>query len=249
MTNESILKRSAVGRAIEEVEIEAGEWGVPARLARALLVLPFLGGALVLAIRAKWTVFDWVTREDSLLEWTQFAGYAVAAILGATIAWRFHAAGQKWVARAYLAFTVAMVFIAGEEISWGQRIFGWGAPAALENKQHETTIHNTAHVLKLFNWAMLLVGLCGFVAPWLLRSRRVDAWMKALVPPLFLTTWFFFLFGYKFARLTAFTQTQLTSRRYGEWAELCLAVALAIFTFLVLRRRTPGGRGESSTSS
>jgi hypothetical protein len=96
---------------------------------------------------------------------------------------------------------------------------------------------------------MLLVGLCGFVAPWLLRSRRVDAWMKALVPPLFLTTWFFFLFGYKFARLTAFTQTQLTSRRYGEWAELCLAVALAIFTFLVLRRRTPGGRGESSTSS
>jgi uncharacterized Tic20 family protein len=249
MSNESILwKRSAVGRAIEEVEVEAAEWGVPARLARVLLVLPFLGGAAVLAIRARWTLFDWVTREDSLLEWTQFAGYVVAAILGVTIAWRFHVAEEKWLSRAYLGFTLAMLFIAGEEISWGQRLFGWSAPSQLDNKQHETTIHNTAHVLKLFNWAMLLVGLCGFVVPWLLRQRRTDAWMKALVPPLFLSTWFFFLFGYKFARLSAFTETQLTSRRYGEWAELCLALSLAIFTFLVLRRRAPGGREPSASS-
>lgn len=45
--------------------------------------------------------------------------------------------------------TAACVYFAGEEISWGQWIFHWQTPAALEaiNTQHETNLHNTSYWL------------------------------------------------------------------------------------------------------
>jgi len=49
----------------------------------------------------------------------------------------------------YLPLAALFFFIAGEEISWGQRIFGWETPPWVEahNIQDETTIHN----LDIFN--------------------------------------------------------------------------------------------------
>lgn len=44
----------------------------------------------------------------------------------------------------FLLLALLFFFGAGEEISWGQRIFGWGTPAEFSrhNLQHETNIHN-----------------------------------------------------------------------------------------------------------
>ncbi len=50
-----------------------------------------------------------------------------------------------WVKQAaYLALALLFLFGAGEEISWGQRIFGFATPESLAeiNKQDEITIHN-----------------------------------------------------------------------------------------------------------
>ncbi len=46
----------------------------------------------------------------------------------------------------YLILAVLMFLCAGEEISWGQRIFGWRTPAGWSeaNAQSETNIHNLA---------------------------------------------------------------------------------------------------------
>ncbi len=46
----------------------------------------------------------------------------------------------------FLLLALLFLFGAGEEISWGQRIFGWSTPAAYSkmNLQHETNIHNLA---------------------------------------------------------------------------------------------------------
>jgi len=45
-----------------------------------------------------------------------------------------------------LLVTLACIYIAGEEISWGQQLVGWGTPewVKLVNDQHETNIHNTS---------------------------------------------------------------------------------------------------------
>ncbi|BDS05313.1 hypothetical protein NT6N_03530 [Oceaniferula spumae] len=49
----------------------------------------------------------------------------------------------------FLALALLFFFVAGEEISWGQRIFGWATPDWMRdsNVQEETTIHN----LEIFN--------------------------------------------------------------------------------------------------
>lgn len=47
---------------------------------------------------------------------------------------------RLWV----LLTTLGCVYFAGEELSWGQHLFGWGTPAYLEavNDQEETNLHN-----------------------------------------------------------------------------------------------------------
>lgn len=221
-----------------EIELEAREWDVAPAVARVLFAVPLLGVAAVLAVRPDRDLFDFLTREDSVFEWTQFAGYSLAVLIGIAAARRFASLGAPWLARAFVVFAAANTFIAGEEISWGQRIFGWGTPAALDNKQHETTVHNVKHVLSFFNAAMLLIGLVGFALPWLLRRsspRAAPAWLRVLAPPLFLTSAFFVLFGYKLARFVAFRQPTFTAERFGEWAEVCLALSLFGYAFLVWR--------------
>lgn len=49
----------------------------------------------------------------------------------------------------YLILAALFFFVTGEEVSWGQRIFGWETPGwmAENNVQEETTIHN----LEIFN--------------------------------------------------------------------------------------------------
>lgn len=229
-----------------EVVAEASEWGIGPRLALTAFLAPFAGAAAVGAARGNRALFDFLTREDSLLEWLQFAGYATAAVLALVLAARLRSAAEPWAARACLVFAAANVFVAGEEISWGQRIFGWGTPQVLENKQHETTIHNAPHVISLFNLALLAIGLAGCTLPWLLRRRPfAPAWAAPLVPPLFLTSAFLVLFGYKAFRLLVYPRPGFTAVRYGEWAELCLAGAFAAWAYLVLRRSPPSG-SESS---
>ena len=48
--------------------------------------------------------------------------------------------GDWWL----LLLAALMLLCFGEEISWGQRIFGWGTPSVFKalNSQHETSIHN-----------------------------------------------------------------------------------------------------------
>ena len=86
--------------------------------------------------------FDWLRSEDGPLEWIQFFEYGVSSLLAALIYIR---AKRKrnidsiiWLLIAFLSF-----LIAGEEISWGERITGIGISSISDiNVQGETNFHN-----------------------------------------------------------------------------------------------------------
>lgn len=219
---------------------DAVTWGVAPARAEAVFVAAFAGAVVVIASRAYQPLFAFLTEEDRLLEWAQFFGFAASAGLAAVLAARLWGADRRGLAALYGLAAVALLFIAGEEISWGQRILGWGTPADLEelNKQGETNIHNIERVLTLFNLGMLAVGFYGSViATWLRLGRKPDlgSW-DLYVPPLFLTSWFFVLFVYRGLRFTLLSASRYTFTKAGEYAEFSLAFALTVWLALNLRR-------------
>tara|TARA_Y100001968_G_C19276519_1_gene677011 strand:- start:120 stop:848 length:729 start_codon:yes stop_codon:yes gene_type:complete len=87
--------------------------------------------------------FDWFRSEDGPLEWIQFIGYFIGFICSSLILFKRRRIGfnKRWVAWLFLA--LICFFVAGEEISWGERLTGFGLDAIRAiNSQGETTLHN-----------------------------------------------------------------------------------------------------------
>ena len=86
--------------------------------------------------------FDWLRSEDGPLEWFQFIEYAISSLLALLIYIRTKRKKDVnsiiWLIIALLSF-----IIAGEEISWGERITGIGINSISNiNVQGETNFHN-----------------------------------------------------------------------------------------------------------
>jgi hypothetical protein len=203
---------------------------------------------------------DTLVREDDVVEWSG----AIALFLGSIVLFVAFLMGRRdrpagmtlggvWI---LLASAGVLFFLGGEEISWGQRLFGWGTPAALRrvNAQDETDIHN----LSIFQGTKLdadrlfkLGWLCFFVllplAAWAWpRVRRAVA-PRALIAPawmagLFFSVWiattvavevFDSVYNGIYATSSAATEIQeaLTETLIGIWA---------LLTFLRVRRGSEG---------
>jgi len=87
-------------------------------------------------------LFSALSREDGVIEYAQFLFFVATSIIWLFIAitTRNGLVFIKWVSAAlFLGF----LFAAGEEISWGQRIFGFDTPEILHaNSQGEANLHN-----------------------------------------------------------------------------------------------------------
>ena len=85
--------------------------------------------------------FRALTREDSWVENLTVVWFLLAGFLLFGTAWKERSFFRRCV---YILVGVAMVFAAGEEISWGQRIFGFATPDFLMslNESKEFNVHN-----------------------------------------------------------------------------------------------------------
>lgn len=111
------------------------------------LLLPLVWvGVLFWASERGNDFFDaWFNNEKTgLLEYSQaltvFAAFVVAlAALKPAARQR-----ERWLFFWVLAAALCSLYVAGEEISWGQHIFGWLTPESwgLYNDQNETNLHN-----------------------------------------------------------------------------------------------------------
>jgi hypothetical protein len=220
----------------------AHRWNIPLEMAEAIFLAPFLGAAAIILARADKSFFRFLVREDSVLESLQFVGFVVASVLAALVGRRLLASKRHLPAALFFVFALGCFGIAGEEIAWGQRLFDYDTPDALEeiNEQRETTVHNIGTVQNGVNLIFALVGLYGSLGAWFLRLRRPQWSLRPdvdlLIPPLFLTSCFLIVFGYKTLRYLFFRESGFTVTKLGEWPELCLAFAFAAYSFLTLRR-------------
>ncbi len=112
-------------------------------LAASVLLPALLGVAFVLWYWLDHKSLVSLCREDGVIEWLTAVFYILAAIL-IFIAGNAQKIGKIW----FWGLALLFFAIAGEEISWGQRIFGIATPDNLQstNVQHEMNLHNIAGI-------------------------------------------------------------------------------------------------------
>ena len=86
--------------------------------------------------------FDWLRSEDGPLEWIQFIEYASSSLFALIIFLK--KSNKKEINSIIWIFLACILFlIAGEEISWGERLTGIGITSISNlNVQGETNFHN-----------------------------------------------------------------------------------------------------------
>lgn len=124
--------------------------------------------------------------EDGYIEW---ATVLALLLLASMFLKKFqHKANMKWF---YLLFALACFFGAGEEISWGQRIFDIRTPIGLEhmNVQRELTFHNLevgdihlSYVLELILFGTIILYF--FLTSSLAFHKRSKEFLEKLELPI-----------------------------------------------------------------
>ena len=86
--------------------------------------------------------FDWLRSEDGPLEWVQFFQYMLSSLL-AFICYLRRKKKKEMNSLIWLLIAFLSLVIAGEEISWGERLTGIGINSISNlNVQGETNFHN-----------------------------------------------------------------------------------------------------------
>ena len=108
--------------------------------------------------------FEQYVKEDGIAEWLTVAGLLLGSFVCFTRFLKLLRKRSRWFLFVTLALGLFLFFAAGEEISWGQRIFGIETPEYFQqhNAQQETNLHNLVvggvKINKLI-FSILLVGL------------------------------------------------------------------------------------------
>jgi len=213
----------------------------------AVAALPFV--LAIIGLQSGFSGHDaWYSEEDGLAENLQVVFLLIGSIAAIIVARRRARDGERLLPPLYVGLAVALFFVAGEEISWGQRLLGIETPPAIAatNVQGELNLHNSFLLTPVFSLAQLVLGggiMLAALIPWgAFLSETFDALRQALVPGPALAPYFGMSAAWRLYRYD-FLRPGTTSwvGEMSEVPELILYLGLCLFTLDQVRRvrRTP----------
>ena len=223
----------------ERREVEQ-KWKLTPTLAVQVFLVPFV---VVLIFSILYFLnkpfLRFLTKEDGLIEWLQVIGFIIGLLFSLLISNHLFKDSRRIAGIFYLFAAAGLIFIAGEEIAWGQRIFNFITPADLAaiNDKSEVSLHNISSIAPLFTVGKLLVGVLGVFGHWILKwlNRYLNtSSLELYVIPLFLSSAFMVILAQRILRLTVLQDT--VPLGYSEIEEIFLAYGIATFTFFIWRR-------------
>jgi len=153
------------------------------------------------------SLFEKYVQEDGIAEWLTVAGLVFGSVVCFTRFLKLFHKKSRWFLAVTLGLCLFLFFAAGEEISWGQRIFGLKTPEYFQqhNAQKETNLHNLVLggvKLNKLIFSVILVGMLGVflvVVPWLYQKsaviKKVLDTSAVPVPRLYQVIGFLLVFG------------------------------------------------------
>lgn len=193
----------------------------------------YLAAAVVVSLFPR-DVFAKFSKEDHLVENLQFIILVLGALWSFQVAKRFYKLGSKINAALFLLATMTFIFIAGDEISWGQRVLHIATPRpyAEINDQQEITLHNLSFFSQYVSLSYMLIGLYGAIA-WLVQiiiPRLQKVPFTYYIPAWFCSLFYFSGFLYNYIA----TYFNFPVGLWAESAELMLYSGLSFTTLSVL---------------
>ena len=148
---------------------------------------------------------------------------------------------------AFLVGGLAMAFFGGEEISWGQRIFGFATPDFLSsNYQGESTLHNMPGanpIFKFFHKLMLLLCYVTFAA----YFSGKDSLFRIPLPSLPLALGFLAIFLFAIAPPPPHMESASLRRWLAVGLRNEVAVLAIAFSYALFARRPKLALGTFAT--
>ena len=204
-------------------------------LLTALITVEAIGAVLCSVAIVNERTWATIAQEDGVVEWGTFLAYVFAA------GWLLLVVRKQsrswWFKGATFLLTAFCLVVAGEEISWGQRLFGFKPPDVFleRNFQQELNIHNVLMDERGLGFSLeskhlVIVVVLGFacVWPWLVRRRRL-AVFEPLAPPYALAP---------LALAVAAAELSYNVELTGEGAEL-IAGLIFLASAIVVTRPSP----------
>ncbi len=246
------ILRSKLARALRPIAARReGDLLPPDRYGRGFFLALF--GVLVFAVLAHWSLrtyveVGWLESEDGLSEWWSVATFLAGAVAAGAAAWFLRATRHSALKYFYLALAVGLFLGAMEEISWGQRLFGWATPTVLEeiNFQGETTLHNVNFannvIFEALFWGSAL-GLTGGLWRLTANLRGLSDRMRLVLPSLMLAPALLLIMVWRTGDLwqsanipRLFMDLFDSGPRGSEVPEVLLGLCIVIYTFSNLRQ-------------
>ena len=218
-------------------------YGIRSHTKRAIMIAPILivfAQAALLIHPATRRVCLWILRENHPVELLTFVLFLIGGVAALLMTLKTRRCGKPpFVYRLYFVLSVALFFIAMEEIAWGQHLFGFHTPECLQsiNRQGELTLHNIRPMQGHSEVLRLVFGIGGLIAIW--RSSR-PSYQNAAVPAI-LFPWFMVIALH--AAVDVFND-EIPIQKYfdylmmrtSELIELLIAITVLLYIHLNSRR-------------
>ena len=205
-------------------------------------LLPLISCAAIIGLRStNFGIFRRLFTEDGLFEYLTSAIYFGAAAVAIVIALDFKRKGRFMLAAAYTLLTLGLFFVAGEEISWGQRILNIETPSVIleSNTQQELTIHNLEPIQRKLHGTYVFVGAYGAFL-WLLTLPRIALLRTCLtpyvVPRWYLATYFLPVFIFYTHIEMATRETAWFRHRHPDQEPSEFIMSLGFLLFVLINR-------------
>lgn len=176
-------------------------------------------------------------------EFVEFVLLVIAFLIAAATLTRLKWPAQKWLVAWFGLAAVCCFYVAGEEVSWGQKFVQWSTPEfwAHFNDQNETNLHNTSSWFDQKPRIILLIGVIagGLVIPFLrkFRPQWVTEKFAIIYPPAILGVTAFITLAVEVVdKIDEHLDGIIIFERASEVVELYLFYFVLMY-LVVLRRR------------
>ncbi len=171
------------------------QYALPASWERWIIIFPIAVFALLAVAMSFGATQDYafaLVKENKAVDWFTWVSALLGGVLAVIAAIRARQHGSQiliWLF--YLLFALGLIFIAGEETSWGQDFYHYRSPDFFErwNEQGDVTLHNLNGINGRNHFLRLAFGAGGLIGLLAWKSER----FRDVAPPRPLQTWFWLI--------------------------------------------------------